>query len=359
MLKNIVTFTQELIRIQSNPDNVEALNESLDVVLSRLDSFTIERFSCNGTRSALVYNKFTRPKKFRLLFNLHLDVIPAKEEQYEPRIEGNKLYGAGVMDMKANAVCVILAFIEVAKKVNAPIALQIVTDEEIGGFKGTKYQIEKHGVDADFVIATEPTNFDIVHKAKGVLWCNITTIGKSAHGAYPWRGENAVWKMNNVLNNLKKEFFSVSENDWATTINLSDIETTNSAYNKIPDTCLLKLDVRYIPEDSQQIVEKIRGCLSKGDQLEVVTNEPAMHTDSSNKDVQNLRMYVKKYTQDDVLLRGANGSSDARHFVQKGVPGIEFGPIGGGIGADEEWVDISSLETYYKLLKEFIVSLDN
>lgn len=53
------------------------------------------------------------------------------------------------------------------------------------------------------------------------------------------------------------------------------------------------------------------------------------------------------------------GSSDARHFTKVGCAGVEFGPIGGGIGTDKEWIDIPSLEKYYKILREFLLHLNN
>lgn len=55
------------------------------------------------------------------------------------------------------------------------VGLQLVTNEGIRGFSGTKYQIES-GVRADFVIAGEPTNFDIAHEAKGILQVNFYTV---------------------------------------------------------------------------------------------------------------------------------------------------------------------------------------
>jgi succinyl-diaminopimelate desuccinylase len=59
----------------------------------------------------------------------------------------------------------LFAFIDCAENLKYPVALQLLTDEEIGGFDGTKFQVES-GVNAEFVIATEPTNLDIVVKAK-------------------------------------------------------------------------------------------------------------------------------------------------------------------------------------------------
>ncbi len=355
MQKNILDLTKKFISIESTFQNPEALKEILDLALESLNGYKIEKFQKNGVQSALIYSsKFkTRPKKFKILLNGHLDVIPGKEYQFKPIVKGNRLYGVGSMDMKGNVACLICVFKEMVDKVNYPLALQLVTDEEIGGFDGTKHQIKK-GVRADFIIAGEPTNFDIVYKAKGILQLKISASGKTSHSAYPWRGKNAVWKMNDFLNIIKNEYSIPKKQEWCTTVNLSIIETQNKAYNKIPDDCTIGLDIRYIPEDEKTILKNIKKILPKGFTLEVIEQESALHIDNKNMYVTGLQKVSEQVLKKNILLRGANGSSDARHFVKIGSPGIEFGPVGGDIGGDNEWVDIPSLEKYYEILKNYL-----
>ncbi len=356
MLSKILSLAQEMISIKSTPDNPTALKEILTLALSNLKKFTIEKFESNGCKSALIYKSNNRPRKFKIILNGHLDIIPGKKDQYLPKIKGNKLYGAGAMDMKANVACFIAVFNEIANKINYPLGLQLVTDEEIGGFNGTKYQIEQ-GVCADFVIAGEPTNFDIINKAKGILWVKITSRGKSAHGAYPWKGKNAIWEMNKFLNSLFKKYPIPKKEQMTTTINLSKIKTSNSAFNKIPDDCEIWLDIRYASEDLNNIVNTIKSLLPKDFTFEIVVNEPALSTNKNNYYIKQLKETAQKIIQKEIIIRSANGSSDARHYMRVNCPGIEFGPIGGGIGSDNEWVNIKSLEQYYKIIKEFLLKL--
>lgn len=356
MLNKILPLAQEMISFKSVSDNAIALREVLELALSNLKGHTIERFKSNGVQSALVYNVKTRPKKFQLVFNGHLDVIPGKDHQFHPKIQGDRLYGVGSMDMKANVACLIMAFNDVAKRVNYPIGLQLVTDEEVGGFNGTRYQIDQ-GVRPDFVIAGEPTNLNIVHKAKGVFWGKITAKGKSAHGAYPWRGDNAIWKMNHFLRHLGREYSIPTEARWATTVNVSKIETSNVSFNKVPDNCVIWLDIRYVPEESDHIVTAIEELLPRGFSLEVVAKEPALSVDKNNRYIKSLQRSIEQVTNKKSLLTEAHGSSDARHYSRVFCDGIEFGPIGGGIGSDNEWVDIPSLDTYQTILKNFCFTL--
>lgn len=357
MAQTVISLTKKLISIKSTPDNATALRNVLDLALAQLKGYTIERFERNGIRSALVYNTKRRPKKFKVLLNGHLDIIPGKELQYVPKIKGKRLYGVGSMDMKASVACLIATFNEVADRVAYPLGLQLVTDEEVGGFDGTKLQIEK-GVRADFVIVGESTNLNIENRAKGVLWAKISTQGKAAHGAYPWKGENAVWKMQNFLSRLQKRFPVPKKEKWITTVNLSSIETANKTFNKIPDSCEIWLDIRYIPSETNTIVKDLRKMLPKGFKLDIVAKEPAVSTDERNQYLQLLRKEIGRATGRKTRVLSANGSSDARHFTRIRCPSVEFGPIGGGMGSDNEWVDIESLKTNRQILLDFLQALD-
>ena len=236
------------------------------------------------------------------------------------------------------------------------MGLQLVTDEETGGFNGTKYQIDK-GVRADFVIAGETTNFKIVNKAKGILWVKISTRGKTAHAAYAWKGENAIWKMNKFLALLGKKYPIPDQEDWVTTVNLSKIETSNQTFNKIPDDCEVWLDIRYIPQETNTIVNHLKEMMPLGFKLDILEKEPALLVDENNQFIRMLQKTAGRITKKKVVLYGAQGSSDARHFTKMNCDGIEFGPIGGGIGSDKEWIDIPSLGIYFQILKNFLISI--
>lgn len=356
MVNDIVTLSKKIISIQSTSDNKDELEKILEIALSYVKEYTVERFENDGVKSALVYTADKRPSKFKVILNGHLDVVPGKEDQYTPRINGDRLYGVGSMDMKASVVCLIMAFKEVASKVNYPLALQLVTDEEIGGFNGTKYQIEQ-GVKGDFVIAGESTGLQIANRAKGVLQVKISTKGKTAHGAYPWRGKNAVWDMNTFLNLLLKRYPIPAQQEWITTVNLSKIITSNNSFNKIPDDCEIWLDIRYIPEDADSIVNTIKKLLPKGFKLEILEKEPALYVSENNQYVKEIQKIGAEVIKKKVNTYGAQGTSDARHYTRIGMSGIEFGPIGGNIGSDNEWVSIKSLKLYYQILKKFLLTI--
>lgn len=356
MKTEILKLSERLIALKTDPDNRKELGKALSLIERELKGFTVEKFDRNGCKSILVHNRRQRPKRFTVLLNGHLDVIPGKDFQYNPVIKGPRLYGVGSMDMKSNVACLVAAFKDVARTVTYPLGLQIVTDEEVGGFEGTLYQI-KRGVKADFVIAGEATQFNIVNQAKGVLWLKVSKKGKTAHGAYPWRGRNAILEMNSALQDLLQRFPIPNEQAWVSTVNVSRIETSNLSFNKVPDDCSVMLDVRFIPKDAKSILRRVKSAFPKGFTFKVVAQEPALDVPESNYFLKALKRITEESTRKPVSFYGAQGSSDARHFTRIGCAGVEFGPIGKGIGTDSEWVSIPSLEKYREILNRFLLSL--
>src|SRR3989344_821989 len=213
MLQQILTLTKDLISIPSVKEKPQALKDVLERSLQEVSEYTIERFEKNGVLSALVYLGQVRPKRFKVILNAHLDVVPGREEQYKPSEKDGRLYGRGTIDMKAAGAMEILVFKELAKTVPYPLGLQLVTDEEIGGMNGAKHQMEE-GVLCDFMIAGEPTDFGVNNKAKGVVWATVKATGKTAHGAYLWNGKSAVWILHQFLTKLKRAFPVPKKETW-------------------------------------------------------------------------------------------------------------------------------------------------
>jgi succinyl-diaminopimelate desuccinylase len=353
MKDEIIELTQKLIRLKSIPEHPDQLNRCLDICLNSIKATKIELFERNGSKSILAYNRNVRPDRFKIILNGHLDVIPGKPDQYEPIVKGDRLYGVGATDMKANVACIIAVFNKMADKVDYPLALQLVTDEELGGFDGTKYQIEQ-GVRADFVIAAESTNFDIVNQAKGVIWARVTATGKTAHGAYPWRGENAIQKMSKFISILEREYPVPKTQEWCTTVNVSSINSKNQTFNKIPDQCTLDLDIRFLPSEASDAIDRLKRIIPIDLTLEIIAHEPALYVDGHNNFLKSLKTATEAITRQSSNFYCAQGSSDARHYTRVGDAGVEFGPIGGGIGTDEEWINIPSLSDYCLILERFL-----
>ncbi|HSW96725.1 MAG TPA: M20/M25/M40 family metallo-hydrolase [Candidatus Saccharimonadales bacterium] len=357
ILDHILKLSKKFIAVPSTLDNPAGLEEVLSIAKKELEGyFAMEEFENNGIPSLLIHNTNKRTKRFKIILNAHLDVVPGKKKQFKPYEKDGKLYGRGSYDMKAAAAIMIILFKNFAQKLTYPIAIQLVTDEEIGGYHGAGYQIKK-GISTDFFLMGEPSWLKLNNAAKGVLWIKLTAKGENNHAAYPWLGKNAILNMNQAIRNLESAYPTPITDEWKTTISLTRIETTNKTTNKIPDNCTAYFDIRFLPEEQKTIIKTIQKVLPKGISMEIIVSDHAFHTQRDNVYMQKLSSAAEKILGKQIEYLSTNGSSDARHYEAIGNNGVCFGPLGEGHHSDSEYVDIKSLVDYYHILKNFLLSI--
>ena len=63
----------------------------------------------------------------------HLDVVPGRPEQFEPRVDGDRLYGRGAYDMKGGLAAMICAFRDVAAQERRARALRVRVGRGVRG----------------------------------------------------------------------------------------------------------------------------------------------------------------------------------------------------------------------------------
>src|SRR5918995_3758448 len=191
-----------------------------------------------------------------IVFHGHLDVVPAREEQFEPRIDGDRLYGRGAYDMKGGLAAMMCALRDLARQERVRVHFVCVADEESEELeqRGSDHLVEQ-GYLGDFAITGEPTNMHIGIQAKGVLAMRIEVAGTAAHGSTPWVGDNAVLKAVDVFRRIESLPFARESSDLfdRPSINLGRI-VGGDALNKVPDLCVIDVDVRYLPgQDADDI----------------------------------------------------------------------------------------------------------
>jgi succinyl-diaminopimelate desuccinylase len=289
--------------------------------------------------------------------NAHLDVVPGDISQFVPRIEDGKLYGRGAYDMKGAAAVMIVLFNELADQVDYPLGLQLVAEEELPDGDGTEYQLSK-GIRTDFAIMGEcGSNFRVIHETKGIYTIILKTTGLSAHGAYPWKGKNAILRMYEVLDKINKTFPIPEGETDETTVTVARISTTNETWNAVPDNCNAVLDIRYNKKDHATVLDKVKALLPEDVTMEIRQARNHHYTAPDNEHIQLLQKVGKEVLGKDLPVEKTYGGSDTTYFSNVGCDAIEFGPIGHGQHHDDEWVDIQSLGDYYKILKKFLLSV--
>lgn len=288
----------------------------------------------------------------------HLDVVPARAGQFEPRIEGDRLIGRGAYDMKGGLAAMMCALRDVADQDRVRVRFVCVPDEEAEEVEERSTDaLVRDGFRGDFAITGEPTDMHIGVEAKGVLAMRAEVSGTAAHGSTPWLGDNAVLKAYEAFRRIETLPFSRESSELfdRPSINLARIEG-GDVFNKVPDRCVIDVDVRYLPgQDPGEILAQVRAIPD----LEVThtfTRVPAT-VPRNDPFVLALRHAVQGVASGEALSVGRDGASDAVSFLEAGIPAVEFGPHGAGHHGPDEWVSIGSLARYRQALTEFVRSL--
>ncbi len=300
----------------------------------------------------------TMPEAPTVVLHGHVDVVPARPEQFEPRVEGDRLIGRGAYDMKGALAAMMLATVDAAAQSEVRVRFVCVPDEESDDVDDRSIDaLITGGLRGDFAITGEPTDMHIGVEAKGVLAVRIEVSGVAAHGSTPWHGDNAILKAHDAFRRIETLPFSRESSDLfdRPSINLARI-VGGDAFNKVPDTCCIDVDIRFLPnQDPGAILAQIRE-IADTRIVKTFIRAPAI-VSRRNLYVRALRDALAGTIEGDPLSVGRDGASDAVAFLEAGVPAVEFGPVGGGHHGPGEWVSIASLASYRNALGRFVAGL--
>jgi len=197
----------------------------------------------------------------------HLDTVNADEEKwttppFKPRIENDRLWGLGSADMKSGVATIIEIALLIARSGVMPkkdIVLALTADEE-HAYSGAASVAESGLIDdAQFLLITEPTAGKAYCGQKGELWVEAKFSGKAAHGSVPETGVSAILPAMRFclsLNERAKEF-AEHPGRGRTSLNIGQF---NGGWqvNIVPDTAVVKLDIRVVSmEDKEMVLELI------------------------------------------------------------------------------------------------------
>ena len=277
-----------------------------------------------------------------LVFHGHFDVVPARPEQFEPRIQGDRLIGRGAYDMKGGLAAMMCALRDLRRARTCACASSACpTRSPRRSTRARSDALVKAGHVGDFAITGEPTNLHVGVQAKGVLVMRILVFGTSAHGSTPWLGDNAVLKAIDVFRRIESMPFTLESSELfdRPSVNLGPDRGRRRAEqgprgvrhgrrHPLPARAGPGRAARPDPGDPGR-PRRARLRLAAGARV-----APPTRTWSR------CRQAASRLTDGESLSVGRDGASDAVSFLKAGVPAVEFGPTGGGHHGPDEWVSI-------------------
>lgn len=353
---NTQKILKELVEIPSITSDTKECLKAIKYIekIAKENNLKTKILEKNNVYCLLISNQIK--KKYKIILNGHLDVVPGNENMFKVKVKDNKMFGRGTSDMKGVNVALLLAYIEIVKLGKGDdILLLFTTDEEYGGFNGMGNFISKdYSADISF-IPDGGNKWSICTDEKGVFHVVIKAKGKGAHGSKPWTGENAILKLMSVYKNIQKEFerewgLPTNKDNWKPTCNLGSLNGGDAA-NKVPNEAEMKLDIRYPSPIKESDIEKIIiSSLEKGVTYDVLSTGLPLSTDVNNP-------YIKKWVKvinKKVVFEKAHGASDGRFLSEKNILVLLTKPVSSDPHIDNEWIDLIDLEKFKEKVIEWL-----
>lgn len=360
--QRLVALTRDLMLIPGTEERPEDLERCCAFIANHLDGIpgvSVRRIESHGVVSLLALPDGIESP--RVLMSGHADVISHPEgTDLLPRIEDNRIVGPGAGDMKA-AVAVMIAVLEDVHREcpGASLGLLITSDEEIGGHHGVRHIFDALGFRCGGVLLPDGGSIDhVTIEEKGLLHLEVHARGHAAHAARPWLGENAIEHLLTGLERVRARFdaFPATDEHWEPTCVVTILDTPNTTHNRLPEHAHASLDLRFPhPYTADEMRSIVADALGEG--LELVTHleaEPAdLRPEPAFLDA------VEAITGQPPTLVREHGASDGRFMCTHGIPVMMARPRVGALHADDEWVEIESLETLYDIYRRYLDALSD
>ncbi|HEY0167540.1 MAG TPA: M20/M25/M40 family metallo-hydrolase [Jatrophihabitans sp.] len=290
-----------------------------------------------------------------LLLCGHSDTVPPGDmaDPWGARIEGDRIYGRGVYDMKAGLVAALIACRDAAAA-GAPgeVIVAAVADEEHSSF-GVQ-EVLAAGVRADAAIVTEPTELAVATAHRGFVWTEIQVVGKAAHGSRPHLGVDAILKTGPILvalEELNQRLRGAAHPSLGPGTLHGSLITGGVGESTIPASCVLTIERRTLPGQTLADVEAdiedlLAGCRAADAGLEVsarttLAREP-FEVAAGSAIERAVVAATERVLGRPAPVGGVSYWADAAFLSAAGIPTVLFGPSGDGAHAQVEWTDLPS-----------------
>lgn len=355
----IVSDIRTLVDIESPSNDADASRLVVEAVetMGRATGvdLSIERFEvASGTH--LLISAFADKPEFTLLLG-HLDTVhPIGTAAKNPtRIDGDRLYGCGTFDMKANVVValeVLRYFVETRQQPSTAIRILLSCDEEIGSRSGREY-VERYAAGAKECLVLEPSaDGNVKTGRKGTGMFQLTAHGVPSHaGLEPEKGANAVTELARQVERIH----AIAQPDIGTTVNVTTFRG-GTTLNVIPDHAVCDIDVRYsVASEAERVVNELNALASTEPRVRLelggaINRPPLERNDAVISLYEKARSLAASF---DYELGEAQvgGGSDGNFVAALGVPVLDgLGLAGAGAHTLDEYVLVSDIAKRATLL---------
>jgi glutamate carboxypeptidase len=365
----ILALTRSVVECES-PSGDEAGSAKVVSLLAasarNISNITaIDRIASEGYGVHLRIRFGTASRNPPLVMIGHTDTVHLRGsiDAHPWRAEGNRVYGPGIFDMKANCVialealraCEVLRFTP-----TRPVTLLLTCDEEAGSPAGRGLvEAETRRAQAALVLEPSASGGRVKTARKGTGMFRLTVHGRAAHaGLDPEKGASAVLEFArqtvrlHAMNDLEK----------GTTVTVGTVQGGTHS-NVVPAKAEGEIDVRFTSADAGRWLENEILSLRPFDErtrliVEGAINRPPLERTEKVELLYQHARQLAEMLDFDLGEASVGGGSDGNFVGALGVPVLDgLGVQGDGAHAAHEHILADDIPTRGALLAGLIATL--
>jgi succinyl-diaminopimelate desuccinylase len=356
--ERLVALTRDLMLVPSIPSRPEDIRHCFGMVRNHLEAIggvSVTPYEDGGYPSLVATPSGCDWAEVLIL--AHLDVIAHPDHSvYTSEVREGRIYGPGAGDMKGQLAIALEVFRAILRRdPNAAIGLAVTSDEEIGGESGAGYLFGRAGLRCGLALIPDGGSLtQVTVEEKGILHLEVTSRGKAGHAARPWLAENAVERLIEGLQRVRARFAdgAAAHPTWRPTCSVTLVSTTNQTINRVPSEACSTLDIRFpAPHTADSIEAEVSEALGPE-----IAARRIIAAEATRLQPDELYLEVTREITGVLVDRiRDDGGSDARFLAAQGIPVIMSRPKIGNLHARDEWIDIESMVTFYRIYQEYLL----
>lgn len=283
----------------------------------------------------------------------HLDTVPS-QGQGTARLEDGRIHGLGAADMKSGLAVMIHLLENAAPVAGSHNIVGVFYAGEEGPHAGNQLEDVLAEVDwlqeASCAVVLEPSDGQLQLGCNGVINASVTFLGRTAHSARPWWGENAVTKAGDwlgALHRLEPRSHRIDGLEFRRVVSVTRAEG-GIANNIVPGEFNLNVNMRFTPDTTlESATAELAELCAPADRFQVVDTAPAGAVAADHP-------LISRLAKVSGAERGAKqGWTDVARFSARGIPAVNFGPGESSQAhqADES-VGMAAVDTVYRALAD-------
>jgi len=369
---DIESFVRALVEIESPSGDVEGSREvvaslsSAAAAVSGVDE--VEVVEVPGFGQHLVIKAFQQQSDAgQILIVGHTDTVHSRGslEQRPWRRDGERAYGPGVFDMKANCALVIevlRTLSELNVKPRFGVSVVLTCDEEVGSASGWPV-IERVAKAQDarcaFVLEPPAPGGRVKTGRKGTGIYAIKVEGKAAHaGLEPEKGASAILELARQTERLH----ALNSSGSGITLNVGVVRGGTRS-NVVAEQAEGEIDVRFATEAESREIERILSTLEPVDERTKVfvsggINRPPLERTPAVVELFEKARSVSASLGFDLGEAQVGGASDGNFIAALGIPVLDgLGISGDGAHAVHEHIEVDDIARRGALITGLLLSV--